>query len=32
MAVQHRENPFVFRDTLSRLVSADALTYRDLIA
>jgi hypothetical protein len=28
----NRENPFLFRDTLARLVSAEALTYRELIA
>jgi transposase-like protein len=28
----NRENPYLFRDTLTRLVQADALTYRDLIA
>ena len=28
----NRENPYLFRDTLSRLVAADALTYRDLIS
>jgi transposase-like protein len=28
----NRENPFLFRDTLARLVGADALTYKELIA
>ena len=28
----NRDNPFLFRDTLSRLVSADALRYKELIA
>lgn len=28
----NRENPYLFRDTLTRLVSADALTYKSLIA
>lgn len=27
----NRGNPFLFRDTLLRLVSADSLTYRDLV-
>ena len=27
----HRENPFLFRDTLIRLVSEDPLTYRELV-
>jgi transposase-like protein len=27
----NRENPFLFRDTLIRLVQADALTYRELV-
>ena len=28
----NRENPYLFRDTLTRLVSADALTYKELTA
>lgn len=28
----NRENPYLFRDTLARLVGADALKYKDLIA
>ena len=27
----NRENPFLFRDTILALVSADAMTYRDLV-
>jgi transposase-like protein len=28
----NRENPFLFRDTLLRLISAEALSYRELVA
>jgi len=28
----NRENPYLFRDTLARLVSADTLTYKELTA
>ena len=28
----NRENPFLFRDTLIRLVAGDVLTYRELVA
>ena len=28
----NRENPYLFRDTLTRLVNADAMTYKELIA
>ncbi len=27
----NRENPYLFRDTLRRLIDADALTYRSLV-
>jgi transposase-like protein len=28
----NRENPYLFRDTLTRLVSSDTLTYKELTA
>ena len=28
----NRDNPHIFRDTLSRIVNTDPLTYRELVA